>query len=122
MVILSGYNRYTGDLDLWVKASDENYLKLKKAFLSFGLPIEAIEKDEFLDTATNEVFSFGIPPIAIDFLTSVKGLDFEVAFKNSKIYDIEDNLSVRGLSKLDLIKAKIAAGRYKDLDDLKNIK
>ena len=32
-VILHGYARTTGDMDIWVERSTENYLKLKKAFL-----------------------------------------------------------------------------------------
>ena len=31
-VIYHGYNRTTGDLDIWVEATKENYQCLKKAF------------------------------------------------------------------------------------------
>ena len=32
-VILHGYARTTGDMDIWVERTTENYLKLKKAFI-----------------------------------------------------------------------------------------
>jgi len=31
-VILHGYSRTTGDMDIWVKKTKENYLKIGRAF------------------------------------------------------------------------------------------
>ncbi|SHL65976.1 hypothetical protein SAMN05444266_104307 [Chitinophaga jiangningensis] len=36
-VILHGYRRVTGDMDIWVNRTKENYLKLAEAFMEFGL-------------------------------------------------------------------------------------
>ena len=118
---MNGYNRTTGDLDLWVKATKDNYVKISNAFHKFGLPIQAIGLDKFLDTKNYDVFTFDSPPVSIDLLTEVKGLEFTEAYNASKLYEIEKDFSVRGLSKSDLIKAKRASGRNKDLDDLENI-
>ena len=38
-VILHGYVRSTGDLDLWINKTSKNYSKLKQAYLDFGTPI-----------------------------------------------------------------------------------
>ena len=38
-VILHGYPRTTGDMDIWVRPNKENYQMLKKCFYEFGLPI-----------------------------------------------------------------------------------
>lgn len=38
-VILHGYRRVTGDMDIWVKRSKENYAKLVRAFAEFRLPL-----------------------------------------------------------------------------------
>jgi len=35
-VILHGYPRTTGDLDIWVKRTKENYACLQRAFNEFG--------------------------------------------------------------------------------------
>jgi hypothetical protein len=34
-----GKPRHTGDLDIWVERSEENYLKIKSAFHDFGMPV-----------------------------------------------------------------------------------
>jgi hypothetical protein len=42
--IIHGYNRTTGDLDLWVRRSKENYDKIVHAFEQFRMPLfERIE-------------------------------------------------------------------------------
>lgn len=116
-VILHGYPRSTGDMDIWVDPKLDNYIKLKKAFLDFGLPI--MDQEEFLINTMN-VFSYGRPPIAIDILTKCKGLDFEESIKGSSIINVE-GLDVNLISYSHLIKAKKAAGRYKDLNDLEHL-
>ncbi len=76
-VILHGYPRTTGDLDIWVDQTKENYRLLTQAFSEFGLPV--MSENEFLNPA-NEVFTYGRPPIAIDLMTTCKGLLFKEAF------------------------------------------
>jgi hypothetical protein len=67
------------------------------------------------------VFTFGKPPVSIDILTAVKGLRFEDCFELAEWFAIAENLDVRALSLSDLVAAKHAAGRPKDLDDLQNL-
>lgn len=38
-VILHGYSRTTGDLDIWVRRTKENYECLLSAFKEFGMPV-----------------------------------------------------------------------------------
>lgn len=116
-VILHGYPRSTGDMDIWVETSEENYLKLKTAFLLFGMPI--MEKSDFLNSDM-DVFSYGRPPLGIDILTSCKGLEFNLALQDSKFIEVE-GLSINLISYHHLIEAKKAAGRYKDLNDLEHL-
>ncbi len=120
-VILHGYARTTGDMDIWVKPTAENYQRLVKAFNQFGLPIFDMTLNKFLQTEAYDVFTFGRPPVCIEILTIVQGLDFEPAYKGSKWFEIDKQLFVRSLQLSDLIKAKKAAGRAKDLDDLENL-
>ena len=47
-VILHGYRRTTGDLDIWVNTTKENYQKLLTAYNEFGLPVTDITADNFL--------------------------------------------------------------------------
>lgn len=119
-VVLHGYHRTTGDLDIWVKPTEDNYNRLQKSFADFGLPLNAITLEEFLSTENVDVFTFGRPPVAIDILTKVKGLEFEEAFQSSEPI-LVDGASVQLLSARSLKEAKIAAGRHKDLDDLEHL-
>lgn len=118
-VIMHGYFRTTQDLDVWISKTPDNYQRLIKAFAIFGMPIFDMTKENFLST-TFDVFSIGRSPIRIDLITSLKGVDFDSAFKNSMVKEIED-LEVRYLHLRDLIAAKKAAGRFRDLDDLEKL-
>ena len=119
-VILHGYARTTGDMDIWVERSTENYLKLKKAFLQFGMPVFDMTAENFLSHPNWDVFTFGTPPVAIDIMVKVKGLDFETCYQRSVWFEDAD-LVIRTIHKNDLLKAKEAAGRSKDLDDIENL-
>ncbi len=119
-VILHGYNRTTGDLDLWVEPTHNNYKKLKQAFQIFGLPIEALPIQDFLNVEEMDVFTFGRPPVSIDIMTAVKGLDFKETYESSSSHKIDDT-KVRVISLPQLRRAKQASGRNKDLDDLENL-
>ena len=118
--ILNGYNRTTGDMDIWVNRTPNNFRTLIRVFALFGLPTLAISEHNFLNNNALDVFTFGRPPVAIDIMNKVKGLEFEAAFANSKWYEFED-FKVRYLALNDLITAKRAAGRAKDIDDIAHL-
>lgn len=116
-VIYHGYNRTTGDLDIWVNPTSANFSKLKIAFSKFGMSMFNITEEKFLNTSSYDVFTFGRPPICIEILTKVKGLEFESAFANSLTTNF-DGISVRMIDIRDLRAAKQASNRPKDNDDL----
>jgi len=119
-VIYYGSSRTTGDIDIWVRRSEENYDKITQAFRRFGMPVFDMTKDNFLHSNKIDVFSFGHPPVSIDILTNLKGLVFDEAFHHV-VDAVWGDISVKVLDLRDLIKAKKAAGRHKDLDDIDNI-
>lgn len=118
-VILHGYPRTTGDMDIWVDRTSENYSKLLLAFHQFKMPVFDMTEENFLDHPDWNVFTFGIPPVAIDLMVQIKGLDFQSCYDKSIVFKEED-LEIRTINKEDLIKAKKSAGRPKDLNDLEN--
>ncbi len=119
-VILHGYNRTTGDLDIWVEKREENYHKLVKAFHHFGMPIFDMTIYNFLENIEVDVFTFGRPPVSIDIMVAVKGLNFSETYMQAEIKVVED-LEVRIISLPFLLKAKIESGRLKDLDDFEKL-
>jgi hypothetical protein len=119
-VILHGYRRSTGDMDIWVNVTADNHRKLIKAYLDFGLPSADISEVNFLRNDDMDVFTYGTPPVCIEILKRVKGCDFDEAYKISKLFD-ENGLLIRFVHINTLIEAKKASGRYKDLDDIEKL-
>ena len=118
-VILNGYVRTTGDMDVWVKKTSENYKLIDAAFHEFGMPVFDMSEDKFLDDKF-DVWSFGRDPVRIDLMTEVKGLDFNDAFSKAQYYT-EGNVSFRFLHINSLIKAKELSGRHRDIDDIEQL-
>jgi predicted nucleotidyltransferase len=119
-VILHGYNRTTGDMDIWVNRTAENYAKIEKAFGEFGMSVFDMTEDNFLYNERFDVFSFGVPPVSIDLMTKTKGLKFSDCYPLAEIHELE-GLSVKVIHLSDLLKAKKAVFRPKDQDDIDNL-
>ena len=119
-VILHGYNRTTGDLDIWLERTEENYTRLVSAFRIFNMPVFDMSLENFLNTSQYDVFTFGVPPVSIDIMLNVKGLDFKEALSMAERKVIDD-VNVNLIDLQSLIKAKKASGRHRDLDDIENI-
>lgn len=119
-VIIRGYSRSTGDMDIWVNKTEANYANLLAAIIEFGLPAVAVIKEQFFSNEF-DVFSFGKPPYAIEIMTAVKGLDFMITYNLSTIECIDNVIDVRVVHLNQLREAKKAAGRNKDLNDLENL-
>lgn len=118
-VILHGYVRGTGDMDIWVNKTSENYKKLVKAFTQFGMPVFDMNEKAFLGDEF-DVWGIGVQPVRIEVMTTVKGLNFEETHKMAKTYD-ENNLEIKFIHLDHLIQAKKAAGRFRDLDDIEQL-
>ncbi len=118
-VILRGYSRSTGDMDIWVNKTEENFNKLHLAIREFGLPSIAIPHDKFF-SEKYDVFSFGKPPFAIEVMTALKGVAFNEARLSASMEKVDD-IEVRVIHINQLIRAKQAAGRYKDRNDIENL-
>lgn len=118
-VILHGYVRGTGDMDIWVNKTKDNYRKLVKAFAQFGMPVFDMTEDAFLGNEF-DVWGIGVQPVRIEIMTAVKGLNFEETYSQSQFYN-EDGLQIRFIHLNHLLQAKKAAGRFRDLDDIEQL-
>jgi hypothetical protein len=119
-VILHGYSRTTGDLDIWVKKTEENYERIIKAFYEFKMPVFDMTKENFLHHKNWDVFRFGRNPVAIDIMTGMNGLDFNSCFSMATKH-IDGDLTINLIHYNDLTLAKKLTGRNKDLNDLENL-
>ena len=116
-VIYHGYNRSTGDLDIFVEATVANYNRIVQAFEEFKMPVFDMTQSTFLNTESYEVFTFGVPPVSIDIITVLRGVTFDEAFTMST-NGLIDGIRIRVLLKNGLLLAKKLSNRPKDLEDI----
>jgi len=117
-VALYGYPRATGDMDIWIAISQNNAKKTVEALKEFGFDSPDLKEDVFLKKEKN--IRMGNPPLRIEILTSIDGVEFLECYKNKNIVAI-DGIKVNFISLQDLKKNKKASGRYQDLADLENL-
>lgn len=113
-----GYPRATQDLDIWIGIDAANAESVTAAIRDFGFSAPNLAASLFL--GPGKVVRMGFPPVRIEVLTSVSGLDFDSAFSRR----VEADLGGQSVWLIDLedLKAnKRAAGRHKDLDDLEHL-
>jgi hypothetical protein len=114
-----GCPRATGDIDIWVRPTEENAARVWEALQRFGAPLSRVTVADFRTPDT--VYQIGLPPQRIDILTSVSGIDFDAAWANRLVVNV-DELSVAVIGLTQLYENKLASGREKDLLDAKTLK
>lgn len=110
-----GRPRHTGDLDIWIKPSDDNAQKMVIVLKDFGFDSLGLTKDDFLKE--NYVTQLGYPPLRIDILNSISGVNFNEAYPGRIVGQV-DELQVSFINITDFIANKISTGRAKDLGDV----
>ena len=116
---IHGHPRYTGDMDIWIQQSPENAARVIKAIDLFGFSSLGITKEDLLDP--NNVIQMGNPPLRIDLLTEIDGVNFAECYPNRKVLNIA-GLEFNFIGYQDLVKNKKESGRGKDIEDLANLK
>jgi hypothetical protein len=119
-VIFHGYSRTTGDMDIWIDRTEENYVNLLQAFKDFKMPVFDMTLENFLAVDQFEVFRFGRKPVAIDIMVKMADLDFSQCYDRVAFFE-DDGIIIPVVSINDLIAAKKLAGRNKDLDDIEHL-
>ena len=126
-VVVGGYAvfvhaqpRMTKDLDVFIESSPANAKAVYTALSQFGAPLHDITVEDF--ERPTMVVRVGVPPICVDILQSIDGLDFPTVYAGSIEYRIDDEVPARYISADDLIANKLAAGRPQDLADVAAIR
>jgi len=118
-VAAHGLPRATGDIDLWIKPSNDNAERVWAALSRFGAPLQNLSKRDFLTPGT--VVQLGITPRRIDILTQITGVNYEEADPHKVLIDLEGmRIPVIGLSQL--LQNKAAVGRPQDKADVARLK
>ena len=114
-VAVHGHPRYTGDLDLWVWTGAANAESLLTALDDFGFGSVGLVATDF--TEPGRVVQLGYPPVRIDLLTSIDGVEFEGCF-DRRVEIVVDGLKVPFIALEDLRRNKASSGRPQDIADL----
>ena len=109
-----GYARATLDIDLFIQPNEANAKRTLEALKSFGYDISDITVDDLL---TKKVL-IRQDLVETDIHPFVKGITFARTWKN-RVKAKLGNVLVWFASLDDLIEMKKAAGRAKDLEDLR---
>lgn len=110
-----GLPRFTGDLDVLVRNSQDNAERLKAALESFGLGGLGLKADDFV--ASYQVVQLGVPPNRIDLLTSITGVSFDEAWMGRVEAEL-GGVRVKFIGRQALIQNKRCTGRAQDLADV----
>ena len=68
----------------------------------------------------NQIIQLGYPPNRIDLITTPAGIDFETCYE-SREQIVVDNIAVNIINRENLIKAKKASNRTRDLADIEEL-
>lgn len=117
-VAYHGHPRYTGDIDFFVRPSQENAARVVAAVAAFGFAEAGFDVETF--TEAEKVIQLGRPPNRIDILTSISGVSFEDAWPG-RVEAHLDGVRVWFIGRTALIANKRAAGRQKDLADIEEL-
>ena len=110
-----GFPRATGDIDIWIRRSDENAERVWRALKRFGAPLFDLTLDELQTPALT--LQIGLAPRRIDILTSIDGVEFDEAWPEHRQVEIE-GLTIPVIGRAHLLQNKRAAGRPKDKGDI----
>jgi hypothetical protein len=113
--------RGTKDLDVFIKADEENSKAVFAALAEFGAPIGGMTSDDFNDKPSS-VFQMGVPPGRVDILQGIAGVSFDEAWESRVEELLDGQTPAHIISRELLIQNKLAVGRYQDLADVEKLR
>ena len=118
-VAAHGVPRATGDIDLWVRPTPENAVRVMAALRAFGAPLAGVSAADFC--VPDLLYQFGLPPNRVDVHTAIDGIEFDAAWPRHTKLEVEGvAVAVPGLA--DLIANKLASGRPQDVADVQRLR
>ncbi|HLY54882.1 MAG TPA: nucleotidyltransferase [Stellaceae bacterium] len=121
-VSLHAQPRATKDLDIFIKPDPANADALFRALARFGAPLEGLTPVDF--AVPGSFFRMGRPPVMVDILPEIDGVDFDSAWSRRvmETIDVKTGLQAAFIAADDLIAAKLATGRLQDLADVEALR
>jgi len=111
--------RFTKDLDVFIATDQDNANGVYSALREFGAPLENLTPNDFAHKGY--FYQMGRPPLRVDIMMSIPGIEFEDAWENRETVRLDD-LRILFISRSDLIQAKEASGRPQDKVDVEKLR
>lgn len=118
-VAFHGLPRYTADVDLLVRPSEDNADRVLRALSQFGFGKVGIQAADL--RSPGMVIQLGVKPNRIDLLTAISGVSFEEAWATRSDADL-DGIPVHFVGRAALLRNKERTGRAKDLGDAEELR
>ncbi|SPE31520.1 conserved hypothetical protein [Candidatus Sulfopaludibacter sp. SbA3] len=118
-VAFHGVSRYTADLDLLVRPTSENAIRVLRALSAFGFGKMDIQVRDLC--SPDMVVQLGVKPNRIDLLTAISGVSFEEAWAGRSDGDLE-GIAAHFIGRGELLRNKEQTGRAKDLGDAEELR
>jgi hypothetical protein len=113
-----GRPRYTQDIDILIRATPANAVRLEAAIDRFGFASLGLAAQDFL--ASGQVIQLGHPPNRIDLLTSLTGVSDAEIWESVERGEL-DGVPVFFIGRATLIKNKKATDRPRDRADVEEL-
>lgn len=114
-VAYHGHVRNTGDLDIFVEASEANAQKLVTVLAEFGFAMPELKPELF--TKPKSLVRMGRAPVKLELMNHISGIVFAEAHARRSTVVVE-GIAMPFLGYEDLIRNKLASARPKDLGDV----
>jgi hypothetical protein len=118
-VAFHGFPRYTADLDLLVRPTEDNASRVLRALSQFGFGKVGIQAADL--RSPGMVIQLGVKPNRIDLQTAISGVSFEEAWATRSDADL-DGIPVHFVGRAALLRNKEQTGRAKDLGDAEELR
>jgi len=110
--------RATNAMDIWIAMHPQNAERMVAVLRAFGFDTPKLSPDLFVQD--HSIVRMGVPPIRIEILTTISGVQFAACYAERIVATI-DEVEVNLISLHHLKVNKQASGRYKDLDDIEHL-
>ena len=110
-----GAPRYTGDMDIYVKADVANAQRVIAALTEFGFGSLELTAADF--EKPDIVIQLGLPPVRIDIMTSISGVSWEEAYAG-RVQSTYGDATVYFIGRKQFVANKRSTGRKQDIADL----
>ena len=118
-VAFHGFPRYTADLDLLVRPTEENVKLVLRRLAAFGFGKLDIQLTDLCSPGM--VVQLGAKPNRIDLLTAISGVSFEEAWATHSEAVLEGT-AAHFIGREALLRNKEQTGRAKDLGDAEELR